>query len=115
MPNSPIWKETRQGRNDVGVLLEVQTVACSDEKQNLGKVWWPLTHAHISKSLQVRENQKRSSWTSHIKNIIQVVLGTEKLNHVRVSNPQLSLNLHDPTFYLSPRNTTRRTLCSHAM
>ena len=57
MPNTPIWKEVRQGRNDVGVLLEIQTVACADEMQNLGKVWWPLTQAHISKSLQVREDQ----------------------------------------------------------
>ena len=55
MLNNPIWKEVRQDRNDVGALLEIQTVACTNEMKNLGKVWWPLTHAHISKSLQVRK------------------------------------------------------------
>ena len=54
MSGNTVWKESRQGRNDVGVLLEVQTVACNEDLQDLGKVWWPLTHAHISKSLQVR-------------------------------------------------------------
>lgn len=54
MPANPIWKDGTAGMKNVGLLLETQVVACSEEMLELGKVWWPFTQAHISKSLQVR-------------------------------------------------------------
>ena len=53
LPVNPIWKEERDGMVDVGILLEIQTYACKTPMIALGKVWWPLTQAHISRSLNV--------------------------------------------------------------
>ena len=55
LPVNPIWKrEERKNSLDVGILLEVQTIACKPDLFALGKNWWPLTSAHISRSLNVR-------------------------------------------------------------
>ena len=53
MSANPIWKDENSDKINVGLLLETQIVACSDEMFDLGKVWWPFTQAHISRSLQV--------------------------------------------------------------
>ena len=53
LPVNPIWKEEKNGVFDVGVLIEVQTLACSPDMFTLGKCWWPLTSSHISRCLNV--------------------------------------------------------------
>ena len=65
MPPNPIWKDGDSNKLNVGLLLETQIVACSDNMFDLGKVWWPFTQAHISKSLQVNLSKRDFLFHSH--------------------------------------------------
>ena len=115
MPLNSIWKEENDKAVNMGLLIEVQVVACEKEDLHLGRCWWPLTSAHISRSLQVKIMFITTFLiliNIKMKNEIQVVLGTRKILHTRVTSPMLKLNLHDPMLYLSPRNTDRRTIGS---
>lgn len=49
----------------------------------------------------------------HLFNDFKVVLGIAKLNHARLSDPRISLSLHNPFIYLSPELTERRSLGNH--
>ena len=53
MPANTVWKEEHGDHSDVGMLFEIQVVACGGEEMSLGQCWWPLTSAHISRSMQV--------------------------------------------------------------
>ena len=123
MPVNPIWKKEREQKLELGLILETQNVACERDRMHLGRCWWPLARAQLSRSLHVRKQRKEvilahkreCKLNSINQHYIQVVLGTTELSHVRLSNPLMSLNLHDPTIFLSPENTSRRTIGSLAM
>ena len=53
MPTNALWRHEVGHGNDVGLLLEVHTVGCISEMLSLARCWWPLTGAHVSKSLNV--------------------------------------------------------------
>ena len=54
MPLNSIWKEENDKAVNMGLLIEVQVVACEKEDLHLGRCWWPLASVHISRSLQVK-------------------------------------------------------------
>ena len=66
MPVNTLWQNALSGSynqtgyhqiTEVGFLIETQTIACPDEMLALGKCWWPLTSAIMSRNLNVSYNK----------------------------------------------------------
>lgn len=112
MPVNPLWRrETTKdgGKQEIGLLIETQVIGCLPQMRPFGRMWWPLTSAHVSRNLNVRLCPQKGSLITYFK----VVLGIQSLNHIRISDERLRLSLHNPFLYLCPSICTRRTLGSH--
>ena len=53
LPTNNLWKDQRGSLMHIGLLMEIQTVACRTNMTHLARYWWPLTAATISRSLNV--------------------------------------------------------------
>ena len=54
MPVNPLWQQGMSEQvNEVGMLLEVQVVACHPSMLSLARCWWPLTSAVMSRHMNV--------------------------------------------------------------
>lgn len=53
MPVNAIWKQDREQKIEIGLILETQNVACERNRMHLGRCWWPLARAQLSRSLHV--------------------------------------------------------------
>ena len=60
MPLNTLWRRENDGIHSVGALFEFQTISCYNDHVELGKCWWPLCAAMISRNLNV------SSFYNHI-------------------------------------------------
>lgn len=111
MPVNPLWRRetTNGGKQEIGLLIETQVIGCLPNMHHFGRMWWPLTSAHVSRNLNVRLRSQKGSLIVRFK----VVLGIQSLNHIRISDERLRLSLHNPFMYLCPSICTRRTLGSH--
>ena len=56
MTVNPLWRKESDDPNalqEIGILLETQTIGCGTAMLPFARVWWPLTTAHVSRSLNV--------------------------------------------------------------
>ena len=54
MPVNTLWRaRLTEHLEEVGILLETHVVACLPQMLPLGRVWWPLTAAMMSRNMNV--------------------------------------------------------------
>ena len=60
MPLNPMWRRQTGEMHAVGLLLELQSVACTDEMLPFAKSWWPLAGNTVGRTMNVSERKKDS-------------------------------------------------------
>ena len=54
MPVNPLWRAPLSNDiQEVGLLLETHVISCFPSMLPLGRVWWPLSSATMSRNLNV--------------------------------------------------------------
>ena len=56
MSVNPLWRKESvapDALQEIGLLIETQTIGSGTAMLPFAKVWWPLTTSHISRSLNV--------------------------------------------------------------
>ena len=62
MPLNPMWRRQTGEMHAVGLLLELQSVACTDEMLPFAKSWWPLAGNTVGRTMNVSERQGSLFW-----------------------------------------------------
>ena len=83
METSPFWVKQEHNLQQVGMLIEIQIVASSNEDFNLARVWWPFGKAILSNRLQVRPIIQ-SPWTK----ILKLFKSDSSWRHPTVTYPE---------------------------